>query len=276
MSVLLDSAAALALAGNLPKRAGSSAHRQSPPTSARAKVYLMSSDERLIREITVSLSEHWIEAQSVADLASLDLSLKGFEAACTIVDLNSTSVSPTEMKRVLSDRETPPTIVIGSTVDTRAVVCAIRAGAHDFFARPLDLPLLSESVISALSADRCARQRRAEIQLLKAHYGLLTAREREVLPLVVGGLLNKQAASLLGISEITLQIHRGQVMRKMQADSLADLVRMAMKLKLPYWNSSKRHEAAADAPSPSKKYEGREPYQQVRSTRGVTFAARSS
>ena len=239
MSVLLDTAAALELAGNLPKRAGSSAHQQSPPTSARAKVFLMSSDERLIREITASLSEHWIEAQSVADLASLDLSVKGFEAACTIVDLNSTHVSPTEMKGVLSDSETPPTIVIGSTVDTRAVVCTIRAGAHDVFARPLDLPLLSESVISALSADRCARQRRAEIQLLKAHYGLLTAREREVLPLVVGGLLNKQAASLVGISEMTLQIHRGQVMRKMQADSLADLIRMAMKLKLRYWDSSK-------------------------------------
>jgi FixJ family two-component response regulator len=83
------------------------------------------------------------------------------------------------------------------------------------------------------------RLKKAELKQLQERFQLLTPREREVLPLIVGGLLNKQAASILGISEVTLQIHRSQVMRKMQADSLADLVRMAMKLRIPYWQEGK-------------------------------------
>jgi FixJ family two-component response regulator len=85
---------------------------------------------------------------------------------------------------------------------------------------------------------RKTRQRKAELKQLKERFELLTPREREVLPLIIGGLLNRQAASVLSISEVTLQIHRSQVMRKMQADSLADLVRMAMQLRIPYWQGS--------------------------------------
>ena len=84
------------------------------------------------------------------------------------------------------------------------------------------------------------RQRKAELAKLQERFALLTRREREVLPLIVGGLLNKQAASMLGISEVTLQIHRSQVMRKMQAESFAELVRMAMKLHIPYWRESQQ------------------------------------
>ena len=86
-----------------------------------------------------------------------------------------------------------------------------------------------------MAQDRKLRQRKAELAKLQERYCLLTPREREVLPLVIGGLLNKQAASVLGISEVTLQIHRSQVMRKMQAESFAELVRMAVKLRIPYW-----------------------------------------
>ena len=94
------------------------------------------------------------------------------------------------------------------------------------------------------------RQRKAELAKLQERFALLTPREREVLPLVVGGLLNKQAAAILNISEVTLQIHRSQVMRKMQAESLADLVRMAVKLRIRYWseassNSERRQESPA-------------------------------
>lgn len=98
-----------------------------------------------------------------------------------------------------------------------------------------DLPTLVAAVQTALAQDRKQRRKQAELAELQARFILLTPREREVLPLVVGGLLNKQAASLLGISKVTLQIHRSQVMKKTRADSFADLVRMAMKLCIPHW-----------------------------------------
>jgi FixJ family two-component response regulator len=123
----------------------------------------------------------------------------------------------------------------------------MKAGAIDFLTRPFDLPCLVAAVRAALAQDRKSRQKKAELAKLQERYSLLTPREREVLPLVVGGLLNKQAASILEISEVTLQIHRSQVMRKMQAASFADLVRMAVKLRVPHWREApasrvQRHE----------------------------------
>jgi FixJ family two-component response regulator len=109
----------------------------------------------------------------------------------------------------------------------------MKAGAMDFFIKPFALSDLNESVRACMIRDRKRRQRNAELATLHDRFTLLTPREREVLPLVVGGLLNKQAACVLGISEVTLQIHRSQVMRKMRAESLADLVRMAVKLRVP-------------------------------------------
>jgi FixJ family two-component response regulator len=97
----------------------------------------------------------------------------------------------------------------------------------------------------ALAKDRRLREKRAELAQLNRRLSLLTPRERDVFPLTVGGLLNKQAASILGISEVTLQIHRSQVMRKMEAESLADLVRMALKLRIPYWRGECRRSASA-------------------------------
>jgi FixJ family two-component response regulator len=97
---------------------------------------------------------------------------------------------------------------------------------------------LAASIGIAFQQDYRRRQRKIEQESLHQRLALLTPREREVLPLVVGGLLNKQSASLLDISEVTLQIHRSQIMRKMAADSLADLVRMALKLRIPHWREN--------------------------------------
>jgi FixJ family two-component response regulator len=111
------------------------------------------------------------------------------------------------------------------------------------------MPALLTAVHTAFAQDRRQRQRKAELMRLQERFSLLTPREREVFPLVVGGLLNKQAASVLGISEVTLQIHRSQVTRKMQAESFAELVRMAVKLKIPYWREAQHKPGKFDGPS---------------------------
>jgi FixJ family two-component response regulator len=106
----------------------------------------------------------------------------------------------------------------------------MKAGAIEFLLKPFDTQELLRSIDVAILQDRDARVKRAELAELRRRYALLTPREREVLPLVVAGLLNKQTAAELGTSEITIQVHRGQIMRKMAATSLAELVKLAGKL----------------------------------------------
>lgn len=236
-------------------------------------VVLMMDDLDLAGQIATCVSTSSICCRAVRDASSRLLSRSEHQAVCTIADLDRRDISAADVKQILSERDASPMIVIGSEIDAREAVRTIKAGAFDLFAKPLDVSALIASVHAALSMDIRARQRRTDQHALRNRYSLLTAREREVLPLVVGGLLNKQAASLLGISEITLQIHRGQVMRKMQATSLADLVRIAMRLKLPYWGCSKRHEAAFDALQADKGHEGSAAYSPSRSSSTPVFVS---
>lgn len=127
----------------------------------------------------------------------------------------------------------PPIVFVTGKGDIPSSVRAIKAGAVDFLTKPFGREELLEAVRGAIARDREERRARAELAGLEQRCASLTPREREVMPLVVSGLLNKQAAAELGISEITLQIHRGKVVQKMGADSLAELVRMAAKLKIP-------------------------------------------
>jgi FixJ family two-component response regulator len=152
--------------------------------------------------------------------------------ACLILDLNMPGLGGLEVQKLISARTSIPVIFLTGRGDIPSTVRAMKGGAVDFLTKPIDEESLLASVERALHQDRVNRLEAAEHARLIARYESLTPREREVLPLLAGGLLNKQAAFELGITEYTVQIHRGHIMRKMEADSFAALVRLAGQLKI--------------------------------------------
>jgi FixJ family two-component response regulator len=160
--------------------------------------------------------------------------------ACLILDVKLPDINGLEFQEQIADEDHPPIVFITGHGDIPSSVRAMKRGAVDFLAKPFSESELIEAINAAVSRDRVSRLERARLAKLRQHFSGLTPREREVLPLVASGLLNKQAATELGISEVTLQIHRGRIMQKMGATSLADLVRIAEKLEIPITHS-RRH-----------------------------------
>jgi FixJ family two-component response regulator len=159
-------------------------------------------------------------------------------AACIIADIRMQGMSGLELQAKLKiERCRIPIIFITGRGDIPSAVYAMKEGASDFFTKPVDGAALLSSVERALQQNIANRREASEQASLVARYESLTPREREVLPMLASGLLNKQVAYELGITEYTVQLHRGHIMRKMEADSFANLVRMADKL----CNNHRRH-----------------------------------
>jgi FixJ family two-component response regulator len=152
---------------------------------------------------------------------------------CLVLDLQLPGASGLELQQQLLAGDTPPIVFISGHGDIPSSVRAIKAGAIEFLPKPFDDQELLRAIHAAIDQDRIAREKRSELAELRKRYKLLTPREREVLPFVVAGFANKQTGADLGTSEITIGVHRGQIMRKMAAESLADLVRMADQLGIP-------------------------------------------
>ena len=151
---------------------------------------------------------------------------------CLLLDVTLPGVNGLELQQQLVDRTDMPIIFITGHGDVPMSVQAMKAGAVEFLTKPLEDDVLLNAIRGAIEYSRAAMRHASEMQALKNCYESLTPREREVMALVVAGLLNKQVGGELGISEITVKAHRGQVMRKMKADSLPDLVTMAARLGL--------------------------------------------
>lgn len=154
--------------------------------------------------------------------------------SCLVLDYSLPGLNGLELQKLVAvERHEMPIIFITGHGDVPMTVKAMKAGAVEFLTKPFSDDILLNAVRGALERSRVILDRDTEIRSLKARYACLTAREREVMVLVVAGLPNKQVGGELGISEITVKAHRGSMMRKMKAESLAELVNIAARLRLP-------------------------------------------
>ena len=202
-------------------------------------VYVVSSDLTKGMRVRELFHSYDVGVVSYSSASEFIAAKREDQIACLIVDLDLSDISGLEFQRRLAGTGAPPVIFVAAHGDPASCVCAVKNGAVDVLIEPIDPNDLLASVEQALARDqRCRTERSERVSLLK-RWRTLTPRETEVFHHTVAGLLNKQAAAALGVAENTYQVHRGRVMRKMQADSLADLVRMSMKLESTF--KQKKH-----------------------------------
>jgi FixJ family two-component response regulator len=208
--------------------------RSSPVLRAATPIVFVVDDDISIRESLESLihSEGW-QPETFASAQEFLARPRVFVPTCLVLDVSLPGLNGLDLqKRVAIERVDTPIIFITGHGDVPMTVQAMKAGAVEFLTKPFGDEVLLSAIRHALERSRAALAHEVEMLALRECHASLTHREREVMALVVSGLLNKQVGGELGISEITVKAHRGQVMQKMKADSLADLVRMAARLGL--------------------------------------------
>ena len=197
---------------------------------SRPVVFVLDDDARVRRALSGLLRSAGLDVVVFASATEFLRAEKPDAPACLVLDLELPDIHGLEVQKELAEREAPPIVFITGHGDVPSSVKAMKAGAVEFLSKPFGDDELLRAIDAALELDRAARVKRSERVELARRYERLTPREREVLTFVVAGIANKRTAGELGTSEITIGVHRGHIMRKMGARSLAELVRFADKL----------------------------------------------
>jgi FixJ family two-component response regulator len=196
-------------------------------------VFVIDDDHRVRDSLNELLASWGLLCVAFGSVAEYQAFAKPDSAACLLLDIDLPDINGLDFQQQIATTNHPPIVFITGHGDIPSSVKAIKAGAVDFLTKPFGEEDLLNAIDTAIEKSRIDRLRTAELAQLQRRLASLTPREREVLPLVVSGLLNKQAAAKLGISEVTLQIHRSKIMHKMEVASLAELVRIAGRLEIP-------------------------------------------
>jgi FixJ family two-component response regulator len=202
-------------------------------TSERPIVFIVDDDSRVREALSSLLASAGLDTALFGSASEFLGADKPDAPACLVLDLELPDTNGLELQRELADKDAPPIVFITGHGDIPSSVRAMKAGAVEFLSKPFDDEELLKAIGAAIEIDRTNRQKRSEQAEVRRRYQRLTPREREVLAFVVSGFANKQTAGALGTSEITIGVHRGQIMRKMEARSLAELVRLADMLGIP-------------------------------------------
>jgi len=207
--------------------------RSSPKSQATPIVFVVDDDISVRESLELLIrSEGW-EPETFKSAQEFLVRPRALVPSCLVLDVSLPGLNGLDLqKRIAPDRIDMPIIFITGYGDVPMTVQAMKAGAVEFLTKPFGDNVLVSAIRNALERSHTALSHEAEMRVFRDCYASLTPREREVMALVVSGLLNKQVGGELGISDITVKAHRGQVMQKMKADSLADLVKMAARLGL--------------------------------------------
>jgi FixJ family two-component response regulator len=199
----------------------------------RPVVFVVDDDSRVRDALSSLLASAGLDVAVFASATEFLKADKPDAPACLVLDLELPDINGLELQKELAEREAPPIVFITGHGDIPSSVKAMKAGAVEFLCKPFGDEELLQAIDAAVALDRTARSTRSAHAELRRRYKRLTPREREVLTYVVAGFANKRTAGELGTREVTIGVHRGQIMRKMGARSLAELVRFADKLGIP-------------------------------------------